>query len=46
MTPTTHQKQSRLSELAMTATVAILIEGMGLALAWIVPFELVPPRVG
>lgn len=42
----TPEKRSRLSELAMTATVALLIAGMCLALAWIVPLELVPPRVG
>ena len=46
MTAQSRNKLSTLlADLALTASLAVFIAGMCVALAWMAPLELIPPRI-
>ncbi len=45
-TTRSHKRSALLADLALAASLAVLIAGLCVALVWIAPLELVPPRVG
>jgi hypothetical protein len=43
--PTTDRRSTLVSDLAVTFAMAVLVAGMCVALAWMAPLELFPPRI-
>jgi hypothetical protein len=43
--PKSQTRSAVLADLALTASMVVFIAGLCLALAWIAPLELFPPRV-
>lgn len=39
------QTSSRFEDVLVVVAMAVLVAGMCLALAWVAPFELLPPRI-